>query len=337
MKAATIIEIAERAGVSMKTVSRVLNGEPNVRPSTQEKVRKAAKELNYTPNISARSLASKKSFIIVHLHDNPNPDYLDKVYQGVHKTCREAGYFAVMEPLAQPYANNARDYLDQFKIDGLILSPPICDDAAVLDLLIDRAIPFVRISPTTNPDISSSTYMNEAEAVERMTSLLIDLGHKNIAFISGPDKHGSSHVRATGFKNALRKAGISAELCPVIQGDFSVKSGFSAGQDILDRYNAVTAVFAANDDMATGVVMAALKSGRDIPKEFSVAGFDGSRLGDIICPTLTTLRQPVRDLAAKATELLLLEIFNPDQDKQHIEFDVDLLVRGTTSSRGVLT
>lgn len=332
MKSVTIIEIAERAGVSMKTVSRVLNNEPNVREATRDKVKKAAIELNYQPNFFARSLASSRSFVITHFHDNPSPDYLEKVYTGVHQVCQSSGYFAVMEPLSIPYTEAARKYLDRFKIDGVILSPPVGDNLALLDLLVERNIPIVRLSPKDNFELSSYAYIDDAAATKTMAEHLIELGHSRIGFVAGPVDHGASHKREAGFHQATKGAGLNPKHCPIVQGDFSVRSGFNAAEKALASRANVTAIVAANDDMAVGVVMAAMKRGLDVPCDLSVTGFDGSRLGDIIWPKLTSIKQPVEEMAADVTMMLLKEIVTQEKEKRASKFDVSHLIRNTTAT-----
>jgi len=331
MKSVTIIEIAERAGVSMKTVSRVLNGEPNVRESTRDKVKKVAAELNYQPNVFARSLASKRSFVVAHFHDNPSPDYLEKVYTGVHQVTRSSGYLAVMEPLSLPYTESAAEYLSRFKVDGVILSPPLSDSVELVDMLLKRDIPIVRISPRNNLDLSSYAYVDDSHATKAMTEHLIELGHTNIAFVAGPAEHGAAHKRESGFKSATQEAGLSKKGCPVVQGDFSVRSGFDAAKIVFTKSPNVTAIVASNDDMAVGVVMAAMKHGLDVPSDLSVTGFDGSRLGDIIWPQLTTVKQPVEEMAAEVTSMLLHEIVTKEHEKKATKFDVTNLIRNTTA------
>lgn len=314
----------------MKTVSRVLNGEANVRDQTRDRVREAARKLNYRPNFSARSLASKRSFIIAHFHDNPNPDYLAKVQSGMHKSVKEIGYFAVMEPLVAPYKDNAEAYLEKFDVDGLILSPPLSDDMALLDALVEKSVPFVRISPREGRERSSYTCINDREAMRDMTEHMIKQGHRTMAFVAGPGDHGATFTRKTGFLEALKFAGINVENCPILSGDFSVRSGFEAAETFFKTKSHVTAVLCANDDMAVGVIMAALKAGLRIPEDLSVSGFDGSRLGDIIWPTLTTVVQPIEDMAQEATDILLSEITSQSPKVQMKQFEVKLLTRGST-------
>lgn len=334
MKKTTIEDIAKTAGVSIKTVSRVFNHEPNVREDTKNRVLEAAQDLNYRPNLSARSLASNKSFIIVHWHDNPNPDYLQRVDQGVGRACRQAGYFSVNEPLDvvdKSYAEQAALYLTTFHVDGVVLSPPLCDDPALLAILREKAVPFVRISPLYEPTtLSSCTFINDKAAAQMVTDHLISLGHRKIGIITGAASHGSTIERLAGFLSAVERAGLSVADCPQFPGEFSVKSGFQACEKLLASDHDVSAIFAANDEMAVGAVMAVAKAGLDVPGDISVAGFDGSRMADIIWPTLTTVRQPIRALSERATEILLKELRTPDIDRTCEELGVELLDRDST-------
>ena len=333
MKRVTITEIARVADVSMKTVSRVLNGEPNVREETRKRVTDAAKTLNYKPNFSARSLASNRSFVIVHFQDNPNSDYIEKIYRGMNKACRERGYFAVTEKLSRPYIDGLKDYLTRFEIDGLILSPPLADDIDLLDHLVSINIPFVRISTRVRPELSSYTGINDVAAMKRLTEKLISWGHQKMAFITGPQDHEAAVRREKGFLLALKDAGLPACDYPIFSGSFSTRTAFSVTEDYLKTKPDITAIIAANDDMAVGAMMAAMKCGLDVPKDLSIAGFDGSRLGEIIWPHLTTIHQPIEDMSATASNILLDEISNPELDQRVVMFDVELLKRGSTCSR----
>ena len=334
MKKITIEDIAKDANVSIKTVSRVFNHEPNVRDETRKRVLEVAEALNYRPNLSARSLASNKSFIIVHFHDNPNPDYIDRINQGLHKACRSAGYFSVNEPLPlsdDSYAALAATYLTSFHVDGALLSPPLCDDPALLAVLREKNVPYTRISPMFEKHKSGSTYIDDKAASTMMTNHLIDLGHKRIAFIAGPASHGSTSERTAGFLNALESSNLSVQDCPQYSGDFSFRSGFEAGQKIIESGHNASAIFAANDEMAVGAMMATMKAGLDIPADMSIAGFDGSRIGDILWPQLTTIRQPIRKLSERATNILLTSLRSSELDIVCEELPVTLLARGSSA------
>lgn len=341
MKTITIIDIAKAAGVSIKTVSRVFNNEPNVRPTTRDKVLAAAKALNYRPNVSARSLASNKSYIVIHFHDNTNSDYLQLINQSSHKACRKAQYFFISEPLDGPdiqdtdsYATQIDDYLAFLKVDGIILSPPLSDDKDVLESLRREGIPHVRISPYIQRDTSTCTFVDDHKAASLVTDHLIGLGHKKIAFISGPRHHGASSLRLKGFLDTLRNHDIPTDLCPQLPGDFTFRSGFFACETLFENSQGVTAIFAANDEMAVGAMMAALKAGLRVPEDLSIAGFDGSRISDIVWPPLTTVRQPIRLMAQHAIELLLKTIKSPETDWVQKEMPIELMPRGTTAKLG---
>ncbi|MEE9347137.1 MAG: LacI family DNA-binding transcriptional regulator [Robiginitomaculum sp.] len=330
----TIEDIAREAGVSMKTVSRVFNHEPNVRETTRERVMETAKAMKYRPNVAARGLASNKSYVFVHFHDNPNPDYLERIHQGIHKICRANGYFAVMEPLpiaSGSYAEQVTDYVTEFAIGGIILSPPLCDDKALLESLIARAIPFVRLSPSHDLGISSHTFVDDKAAAMMMTDHLIALGHKDIAFISGPPHHGAAQARRNGFVDSIKTANLNLKSCPIMEGDFSFHSGYKAYEQLARLGANPSAIFAANDDMAAGAMVAALKAGRDIPGDLSIGGFDGSRVGEIMWPPLTTIRQPIRGLAEQATELLLAHIRDPEKVNVSAQLPVSLIKRGSSA------
>ena len=337
LKKPTIEDIAKVAGVSIKTVSRVFNHEPNVRETTRDKVLEAAKKLKYRPNVAARGLASNKSYVIVHFHDNPNSDYLERIHQGIHKVCRANGYFAVMEPLvkgksAKPkYSQQVQNYIMEFAIDGIILSPPLCDDKALIANLEASSIPYVRLSPYYKPNLTSHTFVDDKAAAKLMTQHLVDLGHRNIAFISGHPHHGASKARRKGFLKILEQAKIDLELCPIVQGDFSFHSGYKACEQLLKLKHRPSAIFAANDDMAAGAMVAALKAGLDIPGDLSIVGFDGSRVGEIMWPPLTTIRQPIRGLAEQAADLLLKHIREPNRTASKEQLPVSLISRGSTA------
>ena len=335
----TINTIAEAAGVSIKTVSRVFNHEPNVRERTRDKVMSAAKKMNYRPNMAARSLASNRSYVIVHFYDNPSPDYLERAHQGIHKACRANGYFAVMEPIEAGdnpkntnYSDEIQAYIREYSIDGIILTPPLCDDKSLIQTLDAGTIPYVRISPHYKPQSTSSTYVDERAAARLITSHLTDLGHKKIAFIAGPPNHGVAQARQCGFLDVVKEAKLDLKTCPVLQGDFSFRSGFSALEKLMKTPNPPSAIFAANDEMAAGIMMAALKAGLDIPGDISIAGYDGSRISEMLWPAITTIRQPVRALAGRATELLLKHIRNQGHEISCEQLEVNLINRDSTAT-----
>lgn len=307
MGSVTIIDVAERAGVSFKTVSRVMNREPNVRADTREKVLAAAAELGYRPNIGARSLAGSRSFLIGLLFDNPSEAYVSKLQLGATAQCRERGYHLLIEPLdsrAADLAAATAERLSAISLDGVILTPPICDDAAVLDYLEARGTPYVRVSPERDRDRAPWVGMDDVAAAAAMTRRLLELGHREIGFIEGDPSHGATGLRRQGHLAALDEAGVAPRPELIRPGRFDFRSGFEAAEALLALDRPPTAIFASNDDMALGATMAAHRRGLDLPAQLSIAGVDDIPAAAAVWPRLTTVRQPIYEMAAAAVDLL---------------------------------
>jgi LacI family transcriptional regulator len=304
----TIHHVARRAQVSIKTVSRVLNREPNVRADTRERVLAAAEALQYRPNQSARSLAGSRSFLICLFYDNPSPAYVSDVQLGAISRCREAGYHLIVEPIdsaAADLGRQVRATLSTLKVDGVILTPPVSDNIDVLSVLEESGTAYVRIAPQSDLDRAAYVYMDDRRAARDMTRLLIQAGHRDIGFIVGHPGHGASHLRRQGYVDALEEHGLELKPSHVVQGYFSFRSGFEAAEHLLSAPDRPSAIFASNDDMALGVIAVAGRVGLSVPQELSVVGFDDTPGAQIVWPQLTTVRQPIEEMAAAAADLLI--------------------------------
>ena len=326
----TLEDVASAAGVSPKTVSRVMNNEPNVRPATREKVLEAAKQLGYRPNRAARSLAGSKSYTLSHLHNNPNQDYTERANAGIYRACRDYNYQLFLEQLetgSGSMEQQVNDFLTIYDVDGVILSPPATDNEALIKLFQSKSIPVVSISPAGARSDVAAVYIDDRRAAAVMTQYLIDLGHSSIGFIAGPEEHGAASARGTGFEDALKAAGLPLAECPRGRGDFTFKSGLNSALQMLSAGHRPSAIFAANDVMAAGAMTAAFKAGLSVPDDISIAGFDASYIGSILWPPLTTIRQPVADMAQAAAEWLITgDLFEGERAKRQ-EFPFDLVVR----------
>jgi LacI family transcriptional regulator len=311
MSNVTIDDVAALAKVSIKTVSRVVNQEYGVRQSTREKVLDAIAQLNYRPNTSARSLAGNRSFVLGLLYGNPSATYVIDVQVGVLSTCRPQGYDLLIHPCDYTDKNISIEIVDlihQKRIDGVILTPPLTDHLPVLDALKKINLPFVRIAPTLNRELSSYVITNDHQAAYDMTCQLIALGHVKIGFICGHSDHRAMAHRFEGYKAALSNNGIKFNADWVETGLNSFESGEISAQKLLQKKSRPTAIFAANDDMAAAVIMVAHQQGIKMPADLSVAGFDDTPVAHQIWPTLSTVRQPIQQMARKATELLLAQL-----------------------------
>ncbi|HEX2013330.1 MAG TPA: LacI family DNA-binding transcriptional regulator [Roseateles sp.] len=307
-RAPTIIDVAKLAGVSIKTVSRVLNQEAGVHSETREQVLKVVAELKYRPKLSARSLAGARSFLIGLLYYDPSAAFVAGVQQGATLRCREAGYHLVVESLdndAPDVEAQVERILAALRPDGMILTPPICDNPKVLRALREAGTPCVQMSPGQPEAGAAIVRMDEVLAAEEVTNLLISLGHRHIGFIRGAADQAASALRHQGFVQAMQAHGLETDPELVQQGDFTFRSGVEAAHQLLSRRQRPTAVFASNDDMALGVLAAAQRLGLAVPADLSIAGFDDSPAASLVWPPLTTVRQPVVQMARAAVDLLI--------------------------------
>jgi LacI family transcriptional regulator len=314
----TIHDVAKAAGVAIKTVSRVLNDEPNVRPETRARVLAAAEQLQYQPSLSARSLAGRRSYLIGLVYENPSANYLVDLQHGAMARCRQEKFRLFVHQCSGRGEELLRDIMgliDQTHVDGLIVSPPLSESASLIAALDQRNLPFVRIAPNDLTHPSPYVDMDDEGAAREMTEYLISEGHRRIGFIIGHPNHIASSLRQRGYRAALAHHHIAFDAAYVRQGYFVFESGLEAARELLTLPNPPTAVFASNDDMAAGVLLAAHELAIPVPQRLSIAGFDDTYISRIVWPRLTTVHQPSYDLAFCATDLLLHSLKDGDAPK----------------------
>ncbi len=298
----TIIDVAKRAGVSFKTVSRVFSGEQGVRPATKEKVLKAARELDYKVNTSARSLRSKRQHLVALLVNNPSRNYSDDVQFGAMIGCQNAGFNLIVE---NPFDEESLARLgNQSGILGVVLTPPQSDDVALIKKLQAAEIPFVRVGTEMDIDNSIRIGIDDRQAAFDLTQHLIGLGHRSVAFINGPPTLSICQRRKQGYFDALDAANIPIDRKLVASGDFTYASGRVHAETLLNSARRPTAIFASNDEMAAGCLAAAYKLNIRVPDQLSVVGFDDSPIARVVYPSLTTIHQSTREMAQRAVEIL---------------------------------
>lgn len=303
-----IRDVSARAGVSVKTVSRVLNDHPYVSQDMRERVEKAMQDLNFRPSTAARILAGTKSGQIALIYDNHSPYYMNQIQMGCSEGCQPSGTRLLAQPVdvTDPtVGDQVRGLVTETHVDGVILSSPVTDCVPVLKALEHMEIPFVRISPGTNHAMTASVFMDDAQAADDMTTYLINKGHRAIGFIKGHGNHMASEERLFGYRRALDRAGLPFEPALVAPGAFDYDSGVAAARRFLSAARRPSAIFASNDDMAAGVLSVAHDMGIAVPDALSVVGFDDTTLARMVWPQLTTIHQPTRELALAATTLLL--------------------------------
>lgn len=311
---ARIEDVAKKAGVSMKTVSRVFNNEPNVRDAMKARVLAAAQALNYRPNPSARSLAGNRSYLVALVYDDPaaGSSYVMEIIVGMLAACENSHYSAMLRPLVHASANHVsavEDAIAQYRLDGLILVPPFADDIKLLKRLDELGVRYATISAKAKIGHERiGTILDERKAASEMIDHLVALGHRRIAHIAGPAPHGGRAWRLAGYRDGLRRAGIEYDDALVVDGGFSFESGIAGAKHLLDLPQPPTAIFAANDDCACGVMHEAFERGMSIPRDLSVVGFDDTPTSRQVWPSLTTVRQPCREMGRIAAEQLLASI-----------------------------
>jgi LacI family transcriptional regulator len=329
----TIRDVAKRAGVSVKTVSRVINSEPMVGQRTRARVRQAVQELGYTPNVLAQRLARGRSMTILLLFNDATWAYLGYVLYGSLAVARPAGYSIVthqFEPADPSYRQDVLDMVAQRRVDGILFTPP-CDNAPeLLDDLSRQGTPCVRLTPHNRqlplPHVTASDRAGARDA----TRYLLALGHRRIGLVAGNRAHSASSERLAGFREALDAAGVPFDAELVQVGDWSFQSGMAGARGLLALRPRPTAIFAGNDDMAAGVLSVARQQRLAVPDDLSVIGFDDIPLARQVSPPLTTVRQPILELAQLACRVLVDAMAGRAPARLHHELPTELVIREST-------
>ena len=341
MVKATIDDVAALAGVSIKTVSRVVNREPNVRQATRDKVEQAISELNYQPNRAARNLASHHSRLISLIYEDPtlyatpSSGFIIRMQQGALKACRSAGYELLIHPLRHEEKGAHKELtrlIEQVRPDGIILAAPLSNVSKLVSTIENTGTPLVRLAPGKARVKQYSVSTNDREFSANMTGYLASLGHKRIGFIAGDPTHRAVTHRLLGYQDGLEAAGLPYDEQLVGQGNNLIDSGEAAAAKLLALRQRPTAIFAANDDMAAGVVRVADRLGIKVPGELSVAGCDDVALAQLINPALTTINQPLSSMTELAASRLIDSIRNKQELKGDDVVPAEIRVRDSTAA-----
>lgn len=323
----TIRDVARETGVSVATVSRVLNGKGPVREETRQKVEAAVERLSYVPHGAARSLITNKTSTIGVLLPDIYGEFFSEVIRGLDLTARRHGYHVLVSGShADQGEVEAVIRAMRGRVDGLVaMSPGLPGDR--LRQVLPPGLPVVLLNAPLGSPADTVNVDNRGGAGE-MVEYLARLGHRRIALVDGPEGNDDARDRRLGYRDALRTSGLgwSAEL--EIRGDFGEEAGYLAGRALATGRVQATAVFAANDSMAIGCLSALLEQGLRVPEDISVAGFDDIPIARYVTPALTTVRVAIAELGTRAMELLLDGI---DQEgprpRRHETLGTELVVR----------
>ena len=336
----TIRDVAADAGVSLQTVSRVINDEPNVRPQMRERVQSSIDKLGYVPSIAAQRMSGSRSYIILAINDRERTlsgwrerqgtDWVDQMLLGGTLMCHKHGYRMIVE-LVDTHADHVERELgatvSALQPDGVILTPPHSENLQITRLLAERNIPFARIgSIEEGPGIRLT--MGDEKAAYQATKRLIELGHEKIAIIAGPTSYSLSGWRVEGWQRALRECGLSHEgLCE--RGDFGFESGKIATAKLLNDHPDLTAIVCSSDQMTLAALEVAREAGKNVPEDLSLVSFDNTPIVRFSQPALTAVDQPIAETVSIAVEHLInAEKAPPARDV--IDVEAGLVERAST-------
>jgi LacI family transcriptional regulator len=307
----TINDIARLANVSKKTVSRVINESPFVREETRSRIAEIIRVTGFTPDPQARGLAFRRSYLIGLVYDNPNAPYVINVQEGALGALRRMGYELVVHPCdrnSPEFLSDIRQLVSRQKLDGLLILPPVSENNALAAMLREIHCPYIRILSAALDEPQNLVQSMDRQSAAEVAEHLAKLGHTRIAMIIGPRTYRSSLERLEGFSNALADRGLTLPPDYIVEGAYTFESGAACAELLLSRNPRPTAIFAGNDETAAGVYRTAYLRGLRIPHDLTVIGFDDSPLASRLCPSLTTMRQPIRDMGRMAAEKLVAKI-----------------------------
>ncbi len=322
-------DVARLAGVSHQTVSRVINGSPHVRPQTRERILKAMLELGYRPNSVARALVTGRSNTLGVVSFDTTLYGPASTLFGIERAAHEAGYFIIVASLRALDRGSVADAVERLRrhgVDGILVIAPQVEAAdALLHAPGDAPLVAVEAGPDHGVPVVA---VDQVEGAASATRHLLDLGHETVWHIAGPPDFLEARQRLEGWRATLETAG--AEVPLPLTGDWSPRAGYDLGRR-LSRNHDVTAVFVANDQMALGVLRAMHESGRRIPDELSIVGFDDIPEARFFLPPLTTVRQDFDELGSRSVHLLLRIMADGDRLPSSPHVEPELIVRASTS------
>jgi LacI family transcriptional regulator len=305
---ATIVDVARLAGVSKKTVSRVINDSELVHAETRAKVQAAIAELRYSPDPQARGLSSRYAYLIGMIFDNPTAQYIVSMQYGILDGLRDSGFELVVHPCDSKqagYIEGVKRFVKQQRLFGVILIPRVSEDGDLAAAMAELGVEYLRIAAVSMDAPERMIVTNDRHAGREVARYFESLGHQRVALINGPSRYRSALERGAGFVEGLNERGLDLPDTYRYEGGYTFESGVAGAQQLLGLSLPPTAIFAANDQMAAGVYKAAHRLGIKIPEQLSVVGYDDSPLAVQLWPALTTCHIPVRLLGQQAAKALL--------------------------------
>ena len=333
MSAPTIVDVAAAAGVSVRTVSRVINRSPKVGARTRDSIEQVIATLGFTPSARAQALASGRSQLIGVIQGDENAHVLGAIQRGIVEGCAGSGHELLVRPARLADSDivaQLTDFAHRSRVDGLIVLSPASEVPGLPAALARLGVPAVALASRRLAGYPTVLVADDARASAAVGTHLAGLGHRCIGLVTGPAGRASSQERAAGFARGLAGSGITLDDKLIAEGDYTFASGMAAAARLLDGPAPPTAIFACNDLMAAGVLKAAEQRGLAVPGQLSVAGFDGTDVAAMVSPALTTVRRPMRTIARRATRCLLAHIRKVPGTPVQDHITLELVIGGST-------
>lgn len=326
----TIREVAAHAGVSHQTVSRVINQNERVNPETRQRVQQAIAELGYSPNAIARYMAHGRTSTLACISPNLTDYTFASIIEGAEIEARRSGYFLLTASASdvETFFDLVEQLILSRRTEGLIVINPYIDDRY---LYLPDETPTVILGACSRQPFIDSIALDDVTSGAQAVQHLLDLGHRRIATISGPQREDCAQDRQQGYMRALLLAGIQPDHELVVEGDWTATSGYQAVNKWLEKGLQFSAIFAQNDRMAIGALRALRDNGKRTPEDVSVIGFDDMPLASYFDPPLTTMRQDVASQGKLAARLLIQRLKNPRANPSQKHFLAELVVRNSTA------
>ncbi len=327
------MEVAEKAGVSLGTVSRVINNDIHVADETRERVLAVTKELGYVANRQARGLKGSKTNIIGVLVPDLGTGYIGEIVRGID-TELGMSQLDLMLFTTHRMADKESNYVANMvegMVDGLLFVLPR-NPSDYISTLTRRKFPFVLVDHQGSNEPCPSVGATNWQGAYKATEYLIKLGHKRIGFITGSMDLGAATDRLDGYKSALRTHHIPEDPDLIYEGTFDQPDGYAGASALLDLGDIPTAIFASNDVMAMGAMDAVRNRGLRVPEDISILGFDDIPQSAMVRPALTTVRQPLEQMGRVATQMLIDILTKPEKETDQMKLPTELIIRGSVQS-----
>ncbi len=310
----TINDVARLAKVSKKTVSRVINNSPQLSDKTRKHVESVIEEIGFVPNPQARALALRRNFIIAAVHDNPNAQFLVNVQKGVLEALEGTDFGLLVQPVnrrSPTIAQDFRDFLERQRPYGVVLLPPISENNELAKICREFGVRYIRMASAKVDKPEQMVRSNDRDAVRQAVIYIAQQGHKRIALIEGRRNSRSALERRKGYEDALGQAGLAINEELIEQGGYTFDSGVEAALKLFNKASRPTAIFASNDEMAIGALIAARRKGIEVPRGLSIVGFDDTPMANHVWPALTTVRWPIVEMGRIAALKLMAKPDDP--------------------------